>query len=94
MTRILPGSAAIAALAVLFGLTACGGGSAHDVFAVKKGMTRAEVLSTAGKPYRRNGPYGRGCWFYRASKKGTSIDGMTFCFVNGRVSLVQTAVHL
>jgi hypothetical protein len=56
-------------------------------------MTEANVVATAGKPYRRGGPYGRGCWFYRASKKGTSIDGMRLCFMSGRVSLVQTAMH-
>jgi hypothetical protein len=81
-------------LAAVVGATAgCGGSSKAGVFEVKKGMTQAQVIAAAGHPYLRGGPAGRACWDYRASKKGTSIDGMRFCFTNGRVSLVQTAVH-
>lgn len=69
------------------------GRSPEAVFAVRKGMTRRQVLLIAGTPYRRGGVYGRNCWFYRASKKGMSIDGKTFCFRGGLVSKVQTAVH-
>jgi hypothetical protein len=84
-----------ATLAFASGVAACGGsGSANGPFAVRKGMTAKEVRATAGAPYRVGGPYGRGCWFYRAVKRGTSIDGMRFCFSHGRVSLVQTATHL
>jgi hypothetical protein len=53
-------------------------------------MTEQQVQKLAGSPYRT----GPNCWLYHASKKGTSIDGMRFCFTNGQVSLVQTAVHL
>jgi hypothetical protein len=77
-------------LVVLVGLLAgCGGSRASGVFAVKKGMTKQQVEKLAESPYR-SGP---NCWLYHASKKGTSIDGMRFCFTNGQVSLVQTAVH-
>jgi hypothetical protein len=65
----------------------------HDVFYVKRGMTGAEVYFLVGKPDRVGGPYGAGCWFYPASKPGTSIVGMTFCFKSGRVSRVQIGVH-
>ncbi len=79
------------ALVVLVGVLAgCGGSKATGVFAVKKGMTKQQVQKLAGSPYR-SGP---NCWLYHASKKGTSIDGMRFCFSNGQVSLVQTSVHL
>jgi hypothetical protein len=75
-------------------LAGCGGGAkAHDPFAIKKGMTPDQVRATAGKPYRVGGPYGRGCWFYRAEKNGTSIDGVRLCFKSGGVSLLQTAEH-
>jgi hypothetical protein len=72
-------------------LAACGSSQkATGVFAVKKGMTRAQVRSVAGSPYRVGG----GCWLYHATKNGTSIDGMRFCFMHGKVSRMQTALHL
>jgi len=71
-------------------LAGCGGShKASGVFAVKNGMTKQQVQKVAGTPYRA----GANCWLYHASKKGTSIDGMRFCFTNGHVSLIQTAVH-
>ena len=85
----------LALAVVIIGLpmfTGCGSVSPTmrtGVFAVAKGMTKAQVTKLAGKPYRA----GPRCWLYHASKAGTSIDGMRFCFTNGRVSLVQTAVH-
>jgi hypothetical protein len=83
----------VAVLAALPLLAACGGHKSSGVFSVTKGMSRAQVIAIAGKPYRRGGAVGPNCWFYRASKKGTSIDGMRFCFKAGRVSKVQFAVH-
>jgi hypothetical protein len=81
------------ALAVLVGLaaalSACGAHHSHNVFAVKLGMTKQQVRSTAGAPYRA----GRRCWQYHAKKSGTSIDGMRLCFTNGRVSVKQISVH-
>jgi outer membrane protein assembly factor BamE (lipoprotein component of BamABCDE complex) len=71
-------------------LAGCGDSTASGVFAVKKGMTKQQVQKLAGSPYR----FGPNCWLYDASKKGTSIDGMRFCFTQGQVSLVQTSVHL
>ena len=70
-------------------LVGCGAARPNGVFAVKNGMTKQQVQKIAGTPYRA----GQNCWLYHASKKNTSIDGMRFCFTNGRVSLVQTAVH-
>jgi SmpA / OmlA family len=67
----------------------CGGHESADVFSVKRGMTKEQVRRLAGSPYRA----GPKCWLYRASKEGTPIDAMRFCFTNGRVSLVQTGVH-
>jgi hypothetical protein len=52
-------------------------------------MSKQEVEKLAGHPYRA----GPNCWLYHASKSGTSIDGMRFCFTSGRVSELQTAVH-
>jgi hypothetical protein len=63
---------------------------AIGVFAVKEGMTKQQVQKLAGPPYRA----GPNCSLYHASKKGTSVDGMRFCFMRGRVSLIQTSVHL
>jgi len=72
-------------------LAACGSSQkVSGVFAVKKGMTQAQVRSLAGSPYRVGGE----CWLYHATKDGTSIDGMRFCFKHGKVSRVQTAGHL
>lgn len=77
-------------LLVLVALAACGSSHrATGVFAVKKGMTQAQVRSVAGSPYRVGG----GCWLYHAVKGGTSIDGMRFCFMHGKVSRMQTALH-
>jgi hypothetical protein len=61
-----------------------------EVFAVRKGMTKQEVRLVSGTPYRA----GASCWLYHASKPGTSIDAMRFCFTNGRVSLIQIGMHL
>jgi outer membrane protein assembly factor BamE (lipoprotein component of BamABCDE complex) len=72
-------------------LTGCAGShKANEVFAVKTGMTKQQVLKLAGSPYH-SGP---NCWLYHASKQGTTIDGMRFCFADGRVSLIQTSAHL
>jgi hypothetical protein len=72
-------------------LVGCGGShKATGVFAVKKGMTKQQVRKLAGPTYRGSG---RDCWLYRPSKKGTAIDGMRFCFSDGKVSAIQTAVH-
>jgi hypothetical protein len=78
-------------LLLVVGLAAACGGShkATGVFAVKKGMTQAQVRSVAGSPYRVGG----GCWLYHATRKDTSIDGMRFCFMHGKVSHMQTALH-
>lgn len=82
--RLLPPLLFVVALA------ACGGShKAAGPFAVENGMTRAQVRSLAGAP----GPSGNGCWFYHATKKGTSIDGMRFCFSRDKVVRIQTAVH-
>jgi outer membrane protein assembly factor BamE (lipoprotein component of BamABCDE complex) len=64
-------------------------GITNSVFAVTKGMTKEQVRELAGRPYRSD----RNCWLYHASRAGTNVDGRRFCFTNGRVSLVQTAVH-
>jgi hypothetical protein len=71
-------------------LAACG--ASHrttGVFAVKNGMTKQQVQKAAGTPFRA----GPNCWLYHASKAGTNIVGMRFCFTNGRISLVQTSIH-
>ncbi len=52
-------------------------------------MTKHQVQRLAGSPYRA----GARCWLYRASKKGNQIDGMRVCFRNGRVILIQRAMH-
>jgi hypothetical protein len=62
-----------------------------NVWAVRDGMTNRQVASTAGAPVPwLSGPR---CWFYRAKKTGTSIDGLGFCFASGRVTQIKTAVH-
>jgi hypothetical protein len=81
---------ASAALVVVIVAAGCGGHKASSVFSVKKGMTQQQVRKVAGAPYTRT----PNCWLYHASKKGTSIDAMRFCFKSGRVSLVQTGIHL
>ena len=64
---------------------------AGNVWAIKDGMTDRQVASTAGAPVPwLSGPR---CWFYRAKRAGTSIDGLSFCFVSGRVADIKTAVH-
>jgi hypothetical protein len=62
-----------------------------NVWAVKQGMSDREVASLAGAPI----PWFSGprCWAYHTSQAGTSIDGRSFCFTAGRVSLIRTAVH-
>jgi len=79
-----------AALGMAIAVAGCGSHRASGVFSVKKGMTQRQVREVAGAPDTRT----PNCWLYHATKKGTSIDGMRFCFKNGRVSLVQTAIHL
>jgi hypothetical protein len=83
-------SSTLASLSVAALLAGCGGDKTTGVFTVKKGMTKQQVHQVAGMPYRA-GPH---CWLYHASKKGTPIDAMRFCFRNGEVSLIQTGVHL
>jgi len=62
-----------------------------NVWAIKDGMTDRQVASTAGAPVPwLSGPR---CWFYRAKRAGTSIDGLGFCFASGRVADIKTAVH-
>ncbi len=83
---------ALAPVAIVGSLALAGCGGTHKasgVFAVEDGMTMQQVRTAAGTPYHA----GPNCWLYHATKQGTSIDGMRFCFTNGRVSLVQTAVH-
>ena len=64
---------------------------AGNVWAIRDGMTDRQVASTAGAPVPwLSGPR---CWFYRAKRAGTSIDGLSFCFVSGRVADIKTAVH-
>lgn len=77
-------------LVVVLLLAACGSShKASAVFGVKKGMTQAQVRSVAGSPHRVGG----GCWLYHATKEGTAIDGMRFCFMHGKVFRMQTALH-
>lgn len=58
---------------------------------IPRGATKRDVLSQAGPPTRQ----GPRCWIYRwPSKPDSSIDGARLCFRAGRVSLVQTAMHL
>lgn len=80
----------LSGLIVLLLLAACGGSQRAGVFAVKKGMTKEQVQKLAGRTYRSSGP---DCWLYHASRHGTAIDGMRFCFTDGKVSGIQTAVH-
>lgn len=62
------------------------------VWAVQTGMTDREVATLAGPPIPwRSGPH---CWQYHASKPGTSIDALAFCFDRaGRVAAIKTGVH-
>ena len=65
--------------------------SAGNVWAIKDGMTDRQVASAAGAPVPwLSGPR---CWFYRAKRPGTSIDGLSVCFTSGRVVDIKTAVH-
>jgi len=62
-----------------------------DVWSVTVGMSDRQVAAVAGAPVPwLSGPR---CWFYRAHKAGTSIDGLGFCFASGRVTAIKTAVH-
>ena len=89
MTRNLP-LLVLGLLVLVAVLSGCGSShKAAGVFAVKEGMTKQQVQNAAGSPYRS----GAKCWLYHASKKGTAIDAMRFCFVNGQVALIQTGVH-
>ena len=84
MRRNLP-LLALCLLVLVAVLAGCGGShKATGVFAVKKGMTKQQVQKAAGSPYRA----GSNCWVYNASKKGTSIDAMRFCFTNGQVARI------
>jgi hypothetical protein len=90
VVRLKPSLPTLGVLVLGVVLAGCGGShKASGVFTVKKGMTKQRVHKVAGSPYRA----GPNCWLYHASKKGTSIDGMRFCFTNGRVSLMQIAQH-
>jgi hypothetical protein len=63
-----------------------------NVWVVKVGMSDRQVAGLAGAPVPwMSGPR---CWFYRAQRVGTSIDGLGFCFSSGRVSAIKTAFHL
>jgi hypothetical protein len=94
MTRNL--SFSVLCVLVFVGVLAvagCGGSGkkATGVFAVKKGMTQEQVRKLAGLTYAGSGP---NCWLYRVIPTPSSaVDGMRFCFTNGRVSRIQTAVH-
>jgi hypothetical protein len=65
---------------------------AGDVWAVQTGMSDREVAALAGPPIPwRSGPH---CWNYHASKSGTSIDALAFCFDRtGHVAAIKTGVH-
>ena len=63
-----------------------------NVWAVRQGMSDRDVASVAGAPIPwLSGPH---CWSYHATKSGTSVDGLRFCFTGGRVSEIDTAFHL
>jgi hypothetical protein len=66
---------------------------AGDVWAVRTGMTDRQVALIAGAPIPwLSGPH---CWNYHATKPGTSVDGLGFCFDQaGRVAGIKTAFHL
>jgi hypothetical protein len=84
-------SSALTSLVLATMLSGCDSSyKATGVFAVKKGMTKQQVQQVAGTPNRA----APNCWLYDASKNGTSIDSMRFCFTSGQVSLIQTGVHL
>lgn len=66
----------------------CGQG---NVWAVRVGMSDRQVADLAGAPVPwMSGPHR---WVYRATKPGTSVDGLGFSFSSGRVSAIETAVH-
>ena len=81
---------ASAALGMAIAVAGCGGHKPSGVFSVKKGMTQQQVRTVAGAPYSRT----PNCWLYHVNQKGNNVDRMRFCFKNGRVSLVQTGMHL
>jgi hypothetical protein len=85
---------AFAVLGTVILVAGCSGRKASGVFSVKRGMTEQQVRKVAGAPHART-RYGKSfCLRYYATKHGTPIDGMCFCFASGRVSLVQTSMHL
>jgi hypothetical protein len=86
--RLALGVLAVAAVVVIVA-SRSKEGDPSGVFAVRQGMSKEHVQQVAGTPYRA----GPNCWLYRASRPGTSIVGMRFCFTNGRVSLLQTSRH-
>jgi hypothetical protein len=55
-------------------------------------MPDRQVASVAGAPI----PWlsGPNCWAYHTTQAGPSIDGRSFCFTAGRVTLIRTAYHL
>jgi hypothetical protein len=69
-------------------LSACGGGSnktttSADPFAIKRGMTRAEISARLGEPQSVL-PSGRlRCLIYPAHKKGSTTDYIVFCLNRG-----------
>jgi hypothetical protein len=82
----------------------CGGGklvasqiTLRGVFNVRRTMTQAQVLATAGRPRRKISIVFRGrhevCWMYRARKPNTSVDAIDFCFERGRVARILLGVH-
>lgn len=60
-----------------------------QMFSVTVGMSRRSVDALRGVVWLA-GPH---CTSYRVEKKGTSIDGLRFCFTNGLVSRIQTSIH-
>lgn len=62
-----------------------------DVWMVKMGMTDREVASIVGAPRPAlSGPH---CWYYRATKPGTTVEGRRICFIAGRVTSLKAALH-
>jgi hypothetical protein len=84
MKRVLAGAAVVVAI-----VAAGCGGRQPNALSIRVGMTRSQVVDTAGAPVRP----GPRCWLYRASKRGTAIDAVRVCFAGAKVAHVQTGVH-
>src|SRR5687768_4101240 len=81
-------AACLSLLAVAWVVTNRSGG---NVFQVQTGMTRTQVESLAGKPYR-SGP---NCSLYHATKSDEpNVTGMRICFTDDHVTKTQISVHL